>query len=108
MAFITTSGTLDKKSESVRRYLAARCDLIGAVRLPNNTFTAQAGTTVTYFQFLAVQDIRNHRYLVVFSTHSSGLTLGNSLGTFRHKQDSTLVAEQTTIFSVSIFLRVNI
>ena len=36
MAFITTSGTMDKKSESVRRYLAARCDLIGAVRLPNN------------------------------------------------------------------------
>ena len=47
MAFITTSGTMDKKSESVRRYLAARCDLIGAVRLPNNTFAAQAGTTVT-------------------------------------------------------------
>lgn len=47
MAFITTSGTMDKKFESVRRYLAARCDLIGAVRLPNNTFTAQAGTTVT-------------------------------------------------------------
>ena len=47
MAFITTTGTMDKKSESVRRYLAARCDLIGAVRLPNNTFTAQAGTTVT-------------------------------------------------------------
>lgn len=47
MAFITTSGTMDKKSESVRRYLAARCDLVGAVRLPNNTFTAQAGTTVT-------------------------------------------------------------
>lgn len=47
MAFITTSGTMDKKSESVRRYLAARCDLIGAVRLPNTTFTAQAGTTVT-------------------------------------------------------------
>lgn len=36
MAFITTSGTMDKKSEGVRRYLAARCDLIGAVRLPNN------------------------------------------------------------------------
>lgn len=47
MAFITTSGTMDKKSERVRRYLAARCDLIGAVRLPNNAFTAQAGTTVT-------------------------------------------------------------
>ena len=36
------------------------------------------------------------------------ISLGNSLGAFRHKQDSTLVAEQTTIFSVSIFLRVNI
>ena len=47
MAFITTSGTMDKKSESVRRYLAARCDLVGAVRLPNNTFTAQAGTHTT-------------------------------------------------------------
>lgn len=47
MALITTSGTMDKKSEGVRRYLAARCDLIGAVRLPNNAFTAQAGTTVT-------------------------------------------------------------
>lgn len=48
------------------------------------------------------------RYLVVFPTHCSGLTLRNSLGAFRHKQDSTLVAEQTTIFSVSIFLCVNI
>ena len=38
----------------------------------------------------------------------NGGLVGNSLGTFRHKQDSTLVAEQTTIFSVSIFLRVNI
>ena len=48
------------------------------------------------------------RFLVVFSTHCSGLTLCHTLGAFRHKQDSTLVAEQTTIFSVSIFLRVNI
>ncbi|WP_270462278.1 DEAD/DEAH box helicase family protein [Gemmiger formicilis] len=47
MAFITTSGTLDKKSEEVRRYLAARCDLIGAVRLPNTTFKTNAGTEVT-------------------------------------------------------------
>ena len=36
------------------------------------------------------------------------LTFRNSLGAFRHKQDSTLVAEKTTIFSVSIFLHVNI
>ena len=47
MGFITTSGTLDKKSEEVRRYLAARCDLIGAVRLPNTTFKTNAGTEVT-------------------------------------------------------------
>ena len=62
----------------------------------------------SYFQFLAVRNVWKCRYLVVFSTHCSGLALRNSLGTFRHKQDSTLVAEQTTIFSVSIFLRVNI
>ena len=47
MAFITTFGTLDKKSEDVRKYLAARCDLIGAVRLPNTTFKSNAGTEVT-------------------------------------------------------------
>lgn len=46
-AIITTSGTLDKKSEDVRRYLAARCDLIGAVRLPNTAFKTAAGTEVT-------------------------------------------------------------
>ena len=47
MTFITTSGTMDKKSEDVRQYLAARCDLIGAVRLPNTTFKSNAGTEVT-------------------------------------------------------------
>lgn len=46
-AIITTSGTMDKKSEDVRKYLAARCDLIGAVRLPNTAFKAAAGTEVT-------------------------------------------------------------
>lgn len=46
-AIITTSGTMDKKSEDVRRYLAARCDLIGAVRLPNTAFKAAAATEVT-------------------------------------------------------------
>ena len=43
IAFITTSGTLDKKSEEVRRYINARCDFIGAVRLPDSTFKS-AGT----------------------------------------------------------------
>ena len=46
-AIITTSGTMDKKSEDVRRHLAARGDLIGAVRLPNTAFKAAAGTEVT-------------------------------------------------------------
>lgn len=47
MAFITSSGTMDKKDERVRKYLATRCELIGAVRLPNNTFKNNAGTEVT-------------------------------------------------------------
>ena len=47
MAFVTSSGTMDKKDESVRKYLATRCDLIGAVRLPNTTFKNNAGTEVT-------------------------------------------------------------
>lgn len=44
IAMITTSGTLDKKSDSVRKYIDARCDLIGAVRLPNTAFKQNAGT----------------------------------------------------------------
>ena len=47
MAFITSSGSMDKKDERVRKYLAARCELIGAVRLPNTTFKNNAGTEVT-------------------------------------------------------------
>ena len=43
IAFVTTSGTLDKKSEEVRKYINARCDFIGAVRLPDSTFKS-AGT----------------------------------------------------------------
>lgn len=46
-AIITTSGTMDKQSEDVRKYLASRCELIGAVRLPNTAFKALAGTEVT-------------------------------------------------------------
>ena len=47
VAFITSKGTLDKENPSVRRYLAQRADLLGAIRLPNNTFKANAGTEVT-------------------------------------------------------------
>ena len=47
VAFITSKGTLDKENSSVRKYLAQRADLIGAIRLPDNTFKRNAGTEVT-------------------------------------------------------------
>ena len=47
IAFITSSGTLDKASGNVRRYIAQRCELIAAVRLPSDTFRQSAGTEVT-------------------------------------------------------------
>lgn len=47
VAFITSKGTLDKENNSFRKYIAQRADLIGAIRLPNNTFSKNAGTQVT-------------------------------------------------------------
>lgn len=47
VAFITSKGTMDKASPEVRRYLAQRANLLGAVRLPNTAFKANAGTEVT-------------------------------------------------------------
>ena len=47
VAVITSKGTMDKRSPEVRRYLAQRTELLGAVRLPNNAFKANAGTEVT-------------------------------------------------------------
>ena len=47
IAFITSKGTLDKENSSVRKYITQRADLLGAIRLPNNTFKANAGTEVT-------------------------------------------------------------
>lgn len=46
MALITSKGTMDKENPAVRRYIAQRADLLGAVRLPNNTFKGNAGTEV--------------------------------------------------------------
>ena len=45
--FITSKGTMDKASPEVRKYIARRAELLGAVRLPDNTFRANAGTEVT-------------------------------------------------------------
>ena len=47
VAFVTSKGTLDKESPEVRKYLAERAELLGAIRLPNNAFKANAGTEVT-------------------------------------------------------------
>ena len=47
MAFITSKGTMDKKNSSFRRYMSQRADLLGAIRLPNHTFSSLAGTEVT-------------------------------------------------------------
>lgn len=47
IAFITSKGTMDKKDESTRKYISQRAELIGAIRLPNDTFQKNAGTTVT-------------------------------------------------------------
>ncbi len=47
VAFVTSKGTMDKANTAVREYLAQRADLLGAVRLPNNAFSKNAGTEVT-------------------------------------------------------------
>ena len=47
VVFITSKGTMDKENSAVRKYLAQRADLIGAIRLPNTAFKANAGTEVT-------------------------------------------------------------
>lgn len=56
IAFVTTSGTLDKKSEEVRRCINARCDFIGAVRLPDSTFKSAGTKAMADIIFLQKRD----------------------------------------------------
>ena len=56
IAFVTTSGTLDKKSEEVRKYINARCDFIGAVRLPDSTFKSAGTKAMADIIFLQKRD----------------------------------------------------
>lgn len=57
IAFVTSSGTMDKKSPEVRKYIAQRADLLGAIRLPNNAFLKNAGTgAVADILFLQKRD----------------------------------------------------
>ena len=46
MILITSKGTMDKGNSNIRRYIAQRADLLGAIRLPNDTFKGNAGTEV--------------------------------------------------------------
>lgn len=47
VAFVTAKGTMDKENPAVRRYIAQRAELLGAIRLPNDTFKSAAGAIVT-------------------------------------------------------------
>jgi len=47
IAFVTSSGTMDKRNEDIRRYISERAEFLGAIRLPNNIFKGEAGTEVT-------------------------------------------------------------
>lgn len=61
IAYITSKGTLDKKNNSFRKYIAQRADLIGAIRLPNNAFSKNAGTRITTdIIFLQKREVPNY------------------------------------------------
>ena len=70
VAFVTSKGTMDKENPAVRKYIAQRADLLGAIRLPNNTFKGAASTEVTSdILFLQKRDSlmlgppTNHRFV---------------------------------------------
>ncbi|WP_236564329.1 helicase-related protein [Streptococcus halichoeri] len=77
VAFITSSGTMDKKSEDIRRYISERAEFLGAIRLPNNTFKGEAGTEVTSdIIFLKKRDrlVKLDEEWVKLGTDERGLT----------------------------------
>lgn len=77
IAFITSSGTLDKKSEDIRRYISERAEFLGAIRLPNNMFKGEAGTEVTSdIIFLKKRDrlLKLDENWVKLDTDEKGLT----------------------------------
>ncbi|RBP58444.1 N12 class adenine-specific DNA methylase [Alkalibaculum bacchi] len=80
VAFITSKGTLDKQSPDVRRYLAQRAELLGAIRLPNNAFLKNAGTEVTSdIIFLQKRDrpIDVDRDWIHLDTNEDGIALNS-------------------------------
>ena len=80
IAFVTSKGTMDKKSPEVRKYIAQRAELLGAVRLPNTAFKANAGTEVTSdILFLKKRDrkIDLEPEWVQLGTDSNGITMNS-------------------------------
>ena len=78
IAFITSKGTMDKENPAVRKYIAQRADLLGAIRLPNNTFKSAAGTEVTSdILFLQKRDrlIEREPGWVYLRTDANGLKI---------------------------------
>lgn len=82
IAFITSSGTMDKKDDTVRKYIAERAEFIGAIRLPNNTFKSIANTeTMTDIIFLKVReelkkDITDERWINI-SNYKDDIVVNN-------------------------------
>ena len=76
--FITSKGTMDKASPEVRKYIAQRAELLGAIRLPDNTFKANAGTEVTSDIIILQkrdQIIETEPEWVHFDTDENGITM---------------------------------
>ena len=78
--FVTSKGTMDKASPEVRRYIAQRAELLGAVRLPDNTFRANAGTEVTSdILILQKRDrvIETEPDWIYLDTNADGITMNS-------------------------------
>ena len=79
VAFITSKGTMDKQSPDVRRYLAQRAELLGAIRLPNNTFKNAGAEVTSDIIFLQKRDrpIDMDRDWIHLDTDEDGITLNS-------------------------------
>ena len=80
MALVTSKGTMEKTNSSVRKYIAQRAELLGAIRLPNNTFKGNAGTeVVSDILFLQKRDrlVDIERDWVHLDTDENGITMNS-------------------------------
>lgn len=83
IAFITSSGTLDKKDYSVRKYIGERCNFLGAIRLPEDTFKGTAGTQVVS-DIIFLQKRQNQR--TVHSGLHDFLNIGQDINGHEYNQ----------------------